>query len=405
MKQGSTTQKKSGEKGKILSMEFYEKKARNHRLKNTVVYLVLFFVLVTSLAAYGIWRDKKVYGSFEFNGFTSPFNTSNAEVIAFGDLFLAYNSDGIHCINADGKELWTGTLEMRSPMIACGDARVVAADREGRQIYIYEKDGSFYRIDTASPVLQTGISSKGLVYAALDEGDVTAIYCYDPLLDNADKTVSMIYSTMKGSGYPLTFAGSPSGKLFAVSYLSDEGGSLSSHLAFYNFGEVGQNMPNNLMLTYTYAGEAVPYLYFFDENSLLAVTGKRMIFYGDAAGEDPKSVKEIFLQEEVRSVYAGNGRAAIIFDDPGEYRYRADIYGKNGETESTVYFDLDYDDIKLSKYGMSVYNGERCLVYRYNGMKKAEFELPEGTELLVPGKSEDKFTLIYGTSVGGIKLH
>ncbi len=396
--------KQDNKEGKIISIESYERKARSIRMKNTAVIVGVVTLLLIAAVSFFAYESKRVRKTYESVTMTSAVDVRGSTVIPFGNEIITYNSDGIHCIDVNGKDRWTGTFEMLNPMVVTGKDRVAVADKEGREIFIYDRSGKLTKIDTASPVLALQISEGGLVYASLDEGEVTAIYCYDPMSDNADKTISRINSTMEGSGYPLAFGASPSGRLFAVSYLTQENGRVSSRVAFYNFGEVGQNIPNNLMKTYTYTGESIPLIHFLDNDTAFAVSGPRLIFYSDPAGQDPESKKEIFISEEIRSVFWGDGTAVLVFDDKDAGGYRADVYNKNGELTTSVVFDMDYSDIVVSAGRLIIYNSRNCLIYNTVGKKKAELDFRDDVRLLVPEDRANRFLMLTDTGVSSIKL-
>ena len=126
---------------KIASFEEYEKKARMHKLHVTLVTGVIIAVVLSLVGFATVYIYNKVYDRYEIVGEEKEYSTGEVTLLAFGTDFLTYNTDGIHCVNSSGTDLWTGTYEMQSPMVEVNGNYVVVADRGGREIFIYDKKG------------------------------------------------------------------------------------------------------------------------------------------------------------------------------------------------------------------------------------------------------------------------
>lgn len=391
---------------KITSFEEYEKKARMHKLHVTLVTGVIIAVVLSLVGFAGVYFYGKVYDRYEVVGEEKAYSTGEVTLLAFGTDFLTYNTDGIHCVNPSGTDLWTGTYEMQSPMVEVNGNYVVVADRGGREIFIYNKEGLCGKIKTGSPVIDVSISGGGIVAASVDEGDSISIYVYDYALDKDDKCVSKVYSTMEGSGYPVAFSCSPRGNLMAVSYMSAAGGILSSSVAFYNFGEVGKNTRNNLMRSYSYMNESVPMIKFMDDRTAFAVSGSRLVIYADDAGQDPESINEILINREIRSVYYDSEHIGLVFSTESvENKYSMDIYDKKGNVISTILFNMDYESIYFQGNKVVIMDGNECCIYKVDGRKKAELEFADDEiRLMLPSKRYLEFTQVLETGIRRIRL-
>ena len=391
---------------KIASFEEYEKKARMHKLHVTLVTAVIIAVVLSLVGFAAVYIYNRIYERYVVVGEEKEYSTGEVTLLAFGTDFLTYNTDGIHCVNASGTDLWTGTYEMQSPMVEVNGNYVVVADRGGREIFIYDKKGLCGKIKTGSPVIDVSVSGGGIVAASVDEGDSISIYVYDYTLDKDDKCVSKVYSTMEGSGYPVAFSCSPGGNLMAVSYMSASGGTLNSSVAFYNFGEVGKNTRNNLMRSYSYMNESVPMIRFMDDKTAFAVSGSRLVIYSDDAGQDPESINEILINREIRSVYYDSNHIGIVFSTESvENKYSMDIYDKKGNVVSTILFNTDYENIYFLGNRVVIVDSDECFIYKVDGRKKAELEFADDEiRLMLPTKRYMEFTQVTGTGIRRIRL-
>ena len=130
---------------------------------------------------------------------------------------------------------------------------------------------------------------------------------------------------MSKSGYPVCIDISEDGILLAVSYLFVDNGVLSTSVAYYNFGAVGQNEVDNLVSGYNYPGTVVPYVCFINPNTSFVLGDNSFsIFKGS---EKPESIFEKDIDKEVLSVFADEDMIVLVFEDEeGENKFIAQVY-------------------------------------------------------------------------------
>lgn len=291
----------------------------------------------------------------------------------YGNGFLTYSKDGISYTDSKGNAMWNQTFEMQNPLVRTAGTRVAAADYNGHIIYDIAQNGDYVEIDTNLPIRELAVSESGMVAAVLEDTSITWIYLYDAL----GEKIAYVKTTMQKSGYPVAMSLSPDGKLLAVSYLSVESGSMKSSVAFYNFSSVGQNYVDNFASGADYADSVMPYLAFMDDNTAFAVGDNRLVIY--SGDQRPKSSAEVFLDDEIQSVFYNENSIGLVFvDTTGAGRYRLDVYATSGLVTRSFYFDMDYKDIILEKEGVIVYNETQCILYNMNGLERfhGEFEKP-----------------------------
>lgn len=344
-----------------------------HRLAILTRSLFVLGILIGVGLLFYIQLHNQVYTGYATISSVDRQQYDSSICLDYANGFLIYSKDGISYTDSRGNAMWNQTFEMQNPMVRTAGGRVAVADYNGHIVYSIAQNGNTAEIDTNLPVRELAVSESGMVAAVLEDGDTTWIYLYD----GQGETFAYQSHTMQKSGYPLALALSPDGRLLAVSYLFVESGSMKSSVAFYNFGSVGQNYVDNFVSGADYADSVIPELAFMDNNTAFAVGDNRLIIY--SGDQRPRSSAEVFLDEEIQSVFYNENYIGLVFlDRTGAGRYRLDLYTTSGLVESSVYFDMDYKDIVLWKGGVIIYNETQCILTNLNGKERfhGEFEKP-----------------------------
>ncbi len=379
----------------------YKEKIRSHRL--TVFYrTVLGIVLVVVLLFFGTmqWRAKV---------FTEMVEVSSSEItMVQGTIaknldgnILFYSKDGANCIDTKGKAIWNRSFEMQSPILSVSGAMCAIGDYNGREIYVMDKNAVKGTVNTNLPIRNISVAENGVVAAVLDDADVARINVYN---GNSDTDEAIVHSkvSMDKSGYPISISLSPNGKIMMVSYFFMDSGSMKSSIAFYNFGDVGENQTDNYVSGYDYLNTVVPYVQFLNNSAAFAVSDDRVIFFQGA--EKPTNVATTLLEEEVMGVYYSTDYVGLVFhNSTGESAYRLDIYNTSGNKISTQLFDIEYTDIVFGKEQVVIYNNSECLIYNLKGIRKFEGAL-EDVSLLIPTSSMYRYGMVTGNTVDVMEL-
>lgn len=353
------------------------------------VILVVCYISYTNYA----------YTGYEVISSIEKKQTDNSHVLSFGTCFLSYSSDGIRCTDEKGNDIWSCPFEMQNPMIKINGDYVAVADYVGRKIFIFNHTGELGTIQTNLPIRDIQVAGNGVVAAVLDNGDVTSIslYYYD------GREIGFFRTTMSKSGYPLDIGMSADGTLVAVSYLYLDQGVLTSKVAFYNFGEVGQNKTDNLVGGYDYQNEMVPLVGFMNDSTAFAVANDKLMFY--EGSQRPTNKRDIFLKEEIRSVYYGEEYIGLTYINPtAESRYLIDIYNTSGDLKNTLPIDMEYQDIFFNDDYVVIYNAASCIIYNINGNIKYQGDFDESVLLMIPTNSVLRYVLVLKDQIQTIVL-
>ena len=377
----------------------YQEKIKSHKF--TIFYrttLVLVLVAAIMAALYLQWKNK-VYTQMTVVSSTELHTMQDASLLPFAGYLLTYSKDGAACMDTKGGAVWNQTFEMQNPMVdICGNV-VAIGDNNGRNIYIMDTDGAMGSITTNKPLRDFCVAANGVVAVVLDDTDTTWIYLYDA----QGNELAYFRTTMKDSGYPVSVAISPNAQLVCVSCLYVDSGQMKSSVAFYNFGDVGQNSTNNYVSGYDYLDVFVPLVGFLDNKSVFAVSDDRIMFYSGA--QKPVSVAESLIDENVQSIFFGDEYIGLVFvGAESDSRYRLDVYHESGEFKQSIPFTMEYSDILFGEDQIIIYNESECCIYNSAGTEKYSGQFDKTALLMIPQSNTRQFMIVTPDSIDTVEL-
>ncbi len=324
--------------------------------------LILVVGIAGAFAAYNSFHtfsDYTIAGSYENEV------AGGTQYVPLGKYICRYNADGVSCVTRKNVLNWSITYNMQAPIAdVCKDTLVIA-EQQGTQVYVVNKDGLVGNFETLLPILDVRVSNQGVVAVVLWEDEVTWVNLYEP--DGAsivsDKT------TITGSGYPLGIDLSPDGQKLAVSYLSVEGGIVTSSVVFYHFGEAGKPEDNYIVSSVSYQDTVIPEIYFTDNSRAVAVSDSGyIVFQGSDA---PKETVSVTFDEEIVSVFHDENAIGFLFDSSQEgYAYRLELYSYRGRKKTAKDINAAFDKIKMENGQIILYNSNGCSVYTVSGRER-----------------------------------
>ncbi len=377
----------------------YREKIKSHKF--TIFYrttLVLILIAAVIAAVYIQWKNK-IYTQMAILSSTEIHITQDTSLLPFSGYLLTYSKDGAGCMDIRGNAVWNQTFEMQNPMVDICENVVAIGDYNGRNIYIMNTGGSMGSITTNKPLRDFCVAANGVVAVVLDDTDTTWIYLYD-----AEGTeLAYFRTTMKESGYPVSVSISPNAQLVCVSYLYVDSGQMKSSVAFYNFGDVGQNSTNNYVSGYDYLDVVVPLTGFLDNKSVFAVSDDRIMFYSGA--QKPVSAAENLISDSVQSIFFGDEYVGLVFvGTDSSNRYRLDVYHKSGELKQSINFDIEYSDILFREDQIIIYNESECRIYGNGGTEKYSGRFDKTALVLIPQNNARRYMIVTPDSIDTVEL-
>lgn len=349
------------------ALRLHRKKIRRRRL---VIALIL--LAVAGAAAFG-WFYYIVpyqYTTFE-SAWETPMNEGSlVSYEPFGNNVLKVTRDGASYIDAKGKTIWSESYEMKNPRAAVRGDYAVIADIQSNQIFICDTAGSRGMAETILPVSKAVVSGTGVVAAVQEDATSSYITFFNKDGSQLDITVK---TNMGGDGYPLDLALSEDGTQLLCSFVHIQGGELKNKVVFYDFSEIGKNVPSRVVGGFdqqfqgTIAGEVA----FLGEPYSCAFSGNGLTFFSSKNLASPELITQIGVEEEIQSVLHSEDYAGMIVkNNEGEFENRMEIYKKDGSKAMSVDFTYDYAGADIDGDLVILYNENSCRVFNMSGVEK-----------------------------------
>lgn len=384
---------------KTKTVEF-ENKIKAHRRSRFFKILTTSVVGILIIAAIWFLWDNSVYTSYTEISSFPRISSSDSVCLNHNGKLLTYSKDGISSMDTKGSIVWNETYQMQEPIVEVNENAVAVGDYNGHIIYVMDEKGKVGEIDTNLPIKDLCVSKTGIVAVVLEDRKLMRLNLYDAKGNELVKSECRMNQT----GYPMAVALSDNGEVMQVSYLYVDRGYMKSHVAFYNFSDIGQNSVDRLVGGIEYEDTIIPYIGFLNKESSFAVGNNRISFYGGA--EKPVSVAENLLSEEIQAVYTGNEYVGLVYiDTTGAARHRIDIYDKKGNLILKQNIDIDYQDILIQKNSIVVYNNTECVMYNMSGREKYRGTFGKSVSLLIPSNKNNRFIMVSADSIDIIELN
>ncbi len=377
----------------------YKDRIRSHKM--VIFYRILLVLILTAavVAALYIQALNRVYTSIDVASSADNHSIKTENMINFAGNILSYGMDGAACVDASGNAMWNITYQMQEPMISVQGDMAAIGDYGSRTVYLLNTTGSVGEISTTMPIYKFSVSRSGEVAVVLNDTDTTWIYLYDSL----GNILAYFKTTMRQSGFPVDVAISPGGKLVGVSYVYVDSGDMRSRVAFYNFGDVGQNETDSYVSGYDYSGTVIPMIHFIDDETAFAVADDRLMFY--KGSEKPVSQTEHLVSDEIQKVFYDDKYVALVFySDQAEYRYHIEIFNRNGTLADEREYNMEFKDIVMKKDMVYIYSESHAMIFRVGGTVSYDGILPRSAYLLIPGDRTGRFTTVNSDTVDTVSL-
>ena len=344
----------------------YELRLSRHKrniVKKTVITVVAIAAAVTAV---GFYIEKRSYHNYKVVQSSEQEDVVSTSYIEMDGDILRYSPDGVSLVSDKMSTLWSETYQMQNPVADANGTRAVIADKDGTTLEIYDKSGKTGSVTTSYSIIKARVSKSGLVAAILDGGDDTWIDFY-----SADGSLIAENQTkIDDPGYPLDIAVSEDGVVMMVTYQFVDGSDTTSYVAFYNFGDVGQNEDDRIVSGYKYEGVVVPQIQYLSNNRSIALKDNGFTIY--QGSQIPKEVKTIETDKEIVSTFYDDDMVGLVFkNDSKDKQYIMEVYNTaDGKLKFKEDFNIPYTTIKLSGGNILMYNSSQMCVMNSRGVQK-----------------------------------
>lgn len=344
----------------------YELRLSRHKrniVKKTVITVVAIAAAVTAV---GFYIEKRSYHNYKVVQSSEQEDVVSTSYIEMDGDILRYSPDGVSLVSDKMSTLWSETYQMQNPVADVNGTRAVIADKDGTTLEIYDKSGKTGSVTTSYSIIKARVSKSGLVAAILDGGDDTWIDFYS----TDGSLIAENQTKIDDPGYPLDIAVSEDGVVMMVTYQFVDGSDTTSYVAFYNFGDVGQNEDDRIVSGYKYEGVVVPQIQYLSNNRSIALKDNGFTIY--QGSQITKEVKTIETDKEIVSTFYDDDMVGLVFkNDSKDKQYIMEVYNTaDGKLKFKEDFNIPYTTIKLSGGNILMYNSSQMCVMNSRGVQK-----------------------------------
>ena len=313
----------------------------------------------------------------------------------FGENMIKYTKDGATYINASGKNVWTQSYEMKTPIISVNGDYVIIADQQGNDIYICNTEGCTGVAKTQLPITKAAVSAKGVTAAVVEDSTASYIFYFKKDGENLGINIKMLLS---GDGYPVDLALSPDGKQIVMSVMYMDNGALKNKVVFYDFSEIGKNVNNRFIGGFEeeFNDKMVARVRYLNDDTVCAFSDKGLTLISVKDVIPDTNVSSSPVEEEIESICYSEKYAAVVVDNPSGNPYRMDVYTTDGKQAASFEFDYPYSSVKIDGDRVILYNEESCAVYNLDGHKKFEGRFDFAVSCVRAGKKHMNSLIIAG---------
>ena len=377
----------------------YKEKIVRHKLASVYRILLIIVIFAALIVLMVVQYKRHTYTDYEVLSSAAVEITDSAREVKLGDSILTYSKDGAHCMDSRGNVNWNQTFEIQDIVMDYSGDTVAMGEYNGRSLYLADSEKLIGEVTTTMPIRDLAVSEAGYVTAVLADTEVTWINTYD----SSGKLAWEGRSHMNDSGYPMAVTMSPSGELLLVAYVYVDAGILKTTVAFYNFGDVGSNVSDHLVSTYSYTDMLIPFVKYIDGDTAFAVGDSRLMIY--SGNRVPVTEAEHLYDREILGVYYNERYIGLVFaSDNNENRYQLKVYDTENTGEKIFYFDLEYTDIFLGGETLVIYNETECQILTMDGMEKYHGNFEKTVRMMLPLGNTYKYLLLTDDSIETIQL-
>ena len=347
----------------------YKRREYNKKRRNQIIIISLIATVAVILAYFIVTKFWK-YSSYEISWQKEVKASSITGYERFSSGFIKYSNDGASYIDAKGNELWIESYGMKEPKISISGNYAAIVDLKGTDIYIFTKEGMTGRATTTLPITNVAISSSGTV--AVVEEDSTAGYItfYSKEGTALDITIKTL---MAGDGFPVDISLSPDGTQLITGYQYISGSQIKGRVVFYNFSEIGKNIPNRLVGGFDepFDTNLIGRVHFVNETYSFAVSTSGICIFSSRNLTSPALVTEIKSDGDIKSIAYDKDRIGVIYkNNEGDNKYRMEIYKADGSKVFSEKFDEDYSKFEIDGDHIFLYDDNNCTIYNMSGTRK-----------------------------------
>ena len=343
----------------------YQSRLSRHRRETAKKIILSAALVIGAVLLVTIYIQKRSYHDYKILQTSEQEDIVSTKYTEMDGKILRYSPDGVSLVNKKLEAVWAESYQMQNPIADVCGSRAVIADRDGTSMVFLDKSGMTGSVTTSYAIVKAKVSRSGLVAAILDGGDNTWINFYS----TDGSLIAENQTKIDDPGYPMDVAISNDGVIMMVTYQFVDGGETTSYVAFYNFGDVGQNEDDRIVSGYTYDGIVIPQIQYLENGRCIALREDGFTLY--SGKQIPKEIKTVNAEKEIVSTFFDDDCIGLVFkNDSKDKLYTMEVYSASGKRSFRRDFNIPYTTIKMSGGKILMYNSSQICVIDKNGVEK-----------------------------------
>ncbi len=340
------------------------KNSHRRRISGRGKKAITVVAVIAAVCLVFLYVEKRSYHSYKVLNTSEQEDVVSTQYVEMDGDILRYSPDGVSVVDSSMNTVWNETYTMQNPIADVNGSRAVIADSEGTSLYICDKKGVTGTVTTSYSIIKVRIAANGMVAAILDNDENTWINFY-----NSDGSlVAENLTKIDDPGYPMDVAVSDNGVMM-VTFQYVDGSKTTSYVAFYNYGDVGQNEDDRIVSGYTYENVVIPQVECISESQYIALRDDGFSTY--QGNQIPKEVKTINVKQEIVSTFFDDQRIGLVFkNNSKDSEYTMEVYSMDGQLKFRKNFNVAYSTIKMSDGNIIMYNSSQICVMNSRGVQK-----------------------------------
>ena len=343
----------------------YQSRLNRHRRELAKKIILSAALVIGVVLLVTVYIQKRSYHDYKILQTSEQEDIVSTKYTEMDGKILRYSPDGVSLVNKKLEAVWAENYEMQNPVADVCGSRAVIADRDGTSMVFLNKSGMTGSVTTSYAIVKAKVSRNGLVAAILDGGDNTWINFYS----TDGSLIAENQTKIDDPGYPMDVAISNDGVIMMVTYQFVDGGETTSYVAFYNFGDVGQNEDDRIVSGYTYDGIVIPQIQYLENGRCVALREDGFTLY--SGKQIPKEIKTVNVEKEIVSTFFDDDCIGLVFkNDSKDKMYTMEVYSASGKLNFRRDFNIPYSTIKMSGGKILMHNSSQICVIDKNGVEK-----------------------------------
>ena len=340
------------------------RRSRCRRISGTGKKVIAVVTVIAAISLVFLYAEKRSYHSYKVLQTSEQEDVVSTQYIEMDGDILRYSPDGVSVVDSSMNTIWNETYTMQNPIADVNGSRAVVADSEGTSLYICDKKGITGTVTTSYSIVKVRVASNGMVAAILNNDEDTWINFYNP----DGSLVAENLTKIDDPGYPMDVAVSDNGVMM-VTFQYVDGSKTTSYVAFYNYGDVGQNEDDRIVSGYTYENVVIPQVESISESQYIALRDDGFSTY--QGNQIPKENKTVNVKQEIVSTFFDTDRIGLVFknNNKGD-QYTMEVYNMSGQLKFRKNFNVAYSTIKMSGGNIIMYNSSQICVMNSRGVQK-----------------------------------